>query len=328
LVLAPYVARESTPVQVSLRTGLNDPHLLEASLAGQRERRLDAIQRAGATWVRFDVQWEDLQPAAHGPLDRRFLGDLDELIAGVAQRGLRAIAILERAPCWAVRRGALCGDRGNSPPADARDYGTVLAALATRYAMQPVVWEMWNEPNLDYFFDSSDNARDYTALIRSAYPMAKAAAPGVTFLAGALSLADDDFLASMYRHGAKGHFDAVSVHPYSSSVIDDSSPYGLRLGVPAARATMLAHRDDKPIWLTELGWSSTGRDTEQVQGRRLAQAYEMIAQWPYVAAAVWYETADARGAGSDGFGLYRANWTPKPAFEAFRAASRGPRHAG
>lgn len=328
LLLAPYVPPQGRGAPAALRTGLNDPHLLAASLAGERSRRLDQIKRAGATWVRLDVQWDHVQPTAHGPFDRRFLKALDRVVASVAQRGLRAILILERAPCWAVRRGGLCGDRGNSPPADARDYGKVLAALASRYAAEPVVWEMWNEPNLDYFFASTHNARDYTALIKVAYPMAKAAAPNVTFLAGALSLADYDFLESMYRHGAKGHFDAVSVHPYSSGVIYDTSPYGLRVGVPATRDTMVAHRDDKPIWLTEFGWSSAAGGTEEAQARRLAQAYDMIKAWPYVPAAIWYETTDARGSGSRGFGLYRPNWAPKPAFEAFRAASVAGRGAG
>jgi hypothetical protein len=328
LLFKPSAPRPASVGPGVLRTGLNDPHLLEASLAGERSRRLDEIRRAGATWVRVDVQWEDLQPTEHGPFDRGFLHAMDGLVAAVAQRGLRAILILERPPCWAVRRGALCGTRGNSPPANPRDYGNVLATLASRYAAQPVVWEMWNEPNLDYFFASPDNARDYTALIRVAYPMAKAAAPSVTFLAGALSLADDDFLESMYRHGAKGHFDAVSVHPYSSGVIYDASPYGLRIGVPATRDTMVAHGDDKPIWLTEFGWSSAAGGTEEAQARRLAQAYDMIKGWPYVPAAIWYETTDGHGSGSRGFGLYRTNGAPKPAFEAFRAASAGGGRAG
>jgi polysaccharide biosynthesis protein PslG len=315
------VAREEPARRVPLETGLNDPSMVKDRLAARHRVRLDKVKAAGGRWIRVDVQWDDVEPRSRGRYSESFLADLDRLVASMQARGLGGVFVLERSPCWAVRPGGACGRTGNSPPADPRDYGNVLAMLAKRYAGRRVVWEMWNEPNLDYFFNSQDNAADYSALIKAAYPIAKREAPGVTLIAGALSLADFGFLEAMYGHGVKGHFDAFSVHPYSPSGGSDSSDYGLRHGVPAIRALMLTHGDDKPLWLTEVGTPSTAPANEHTQAQHLTQIYATVRRWSYVRAALWYETRDDASGEFPGFGLYRSDWSAKPSLSAFRAAS-------
>src|SRR5579871_3905349 len=95
----------------------------------------------------------------------------------------------------------------------------------------------------------------------------------------------------------------------------------------------------KPIYMTELGWSSTGAECEtghwagqklagvspQQQATYLLQAYHCLAQpqYSYVKAAMWFELFDEGSdtAPLDNFGLLDHGYAPKPAFAAFEQES-------
>ena len=72
------------------------------------------------------------------------------------------------------------------------------------------------------FWLPAPNAARYTALVRAAYGRMKAIDPSITVLAGATSPASDDgpdidprtFLRQVYANGGGGSFDAWSHHPY------------------------------------------------------------------------------------------------------------------
>ncbi len=175
-------------------------------------------------------------------------------------------------PCWAstapeaLKRGCSGAwwNRGvqRYPPADARDYGDALAFLVRRYGDRVAAWELWNEPNHPHYFRTRRKAAEYAALVKAAYPAAKAADPKATIIAGSLADADFEFTQELLDRGVGGNFDAWSVHPYS----EDRSPLhpgiagwtkkSFAVGVPKVRATLLRNRQRKPIWLTEFGWST------------------------------------------------------------------------
>ena len=97
----------------------------------------------------------------------------------------------------------------------------------------------------------------------------------------------------------------------------------------------------KPIYMTELGWSSTSAECEtgawagqKARRRRRArrrrptsqQAYHCLAQpqYSYVKVAMWFELFDnghSSGDPLDNFGLLDASLAPKPAFAAFEQES-------
>ena len=76
-----------------------------------------------------------------------------------------------------------------------------------------------------------------------------------------------DFVEKLYSHGAQGSFDGVGVHTDTACLSTDPREYYREpngrigrysfTGYREVRATMLAHGDDKPVWMTELGWSTT-----------------------------------------------------------------------
>jgi len=322
-------------------------HLLWAGVSDAEVRaRLDRAAEAGASLVRVDVGWASLERAGKGRWDAYELRRLDSVVREARGRGLRLILTLADSPCWAssappaVRRrcSGRWWERGvhRYPPARPADYGDALAFLARRYRTRIAAWEMWNEPNHPEYLRGPNAARRYAALVRAGYRKAKPAAPEAALVAGALSEADTRFTRRLYAAGIRGFFDAFSIHPYSSdaSPLDPRGPGAARVsfirGVPAIRRLMLRKGDDKPVWLTEFGWSTNrgGRRgdgvLESAQAAYVGQALAAVRSWPYVPVAVYYGLDDQSSDRRDregNYGLLRHDGSPKAAFGAFRTAA-------
>ncbi|MDX6728341.1 MAG: polysaccharide biosynthesis protein PslG, partial [Baekduia sp.] len=114
------------------------------------------------------------------------------------------------------------------------------------------------------------------------------------------------------------------------------------LGYRTVHETMAAHGDGgKPIWMSELGWSSTNggptsctRGTwagqkpsgvsEANQAAYLTKAFACLANDPYVTEAAWFTLRDTTTESVDElnhYGLLRADGSPKPSLGAFRAVA-------
>jgi hypothetical protein len=143
-------------------------------------------------------------------------------------------------------------------------------------------------------------------------------------LAGATAGADARFLEGMYAAGAMGFFDAISIHPYSgdrSPTMCSSARNSFACGVEAVHATMLRHNDRRPIWLTEWGAEVGPQMSEATQAEYLRQGLSLVATWPYVRGALWYELYDDP-TGRDGqhYGLFDQSLSPRQAAAAFQQA--------
>lgn len=315
----------------------------------EMDRQLDRAAGANATIIRVDVGWAPLEPETKGRYNRDYLRRVDRLVAGAERRGLRLLLSFSDTPCWASSapraRKARCRGRWwerdvqRYLPVRAADYADALAFVARRYGNRVDAWEMWNEPNLTYFLRGPDKAARYAALVRAAYKRAKPVARNVTFLAGALSEADTAFAEALYRSGIAGSFDAFSIHPYSHDASpldprdDEFRDVSFARGVPAIRDVMVRNGDDKPLWLTEFGWTTirergsrpwrNGVDPAR-QAAYVRQALAHTERWPYVPVIVYYNLVDRSTDPTDlvgNYGLVRADGSDKPALRAFREAA-------
>ena len=334
------------------QTAAVQAHLLWARYdSAAVNRQLDQAKEAGAGMVRVDLGWASLEQDGKGRYNAWYLAKIDHVVEQAEARGIKVLFTFWETPCWAstapdaIKQGCegAWWDRGvqRYPPADASDFADALAFLANRYGRRVAAWEIWNEPNHDDFFKASDKVSSYAALVKAAYPAAKAADPGSTIIAGSLADADYQFTDALYDQGIKGNFDAWSVHPYS----EDRSPLHPGIsgwekksfvsGVPRVRDTMLRRGDDKPIWLTEFGWSTcTVRGLQpyrncvdpDVQAAYLQLAFsQMQAFSGYVPVGVWFnlrDTSSDAGDRVDNYGLLSFDGAPKPAFAAFRAGAQ------
>jgi hypothetical protein len=137
----------------------------------------------------------------------------------------------------------------------------------------------------------------------------------------------------MYRAGAKGSFDVLALHPYSTKSL--STWIG---SIRQARRTQLANGDQRPIWLTEFGFNTSADPnawqrgvTEAQQGQLLTDSYRLLEGEPYVQVAFYYSLRNNWWSHDDPrsmeacFGLLRTDFSAKPAFAAFRSYALSPR---
>jgi polysaccharide biosynthesis protein PslG len=315
----------------------------------EMDRQLDEMKAGNVAITRVDVGWASIEQDGKGEINADYLHRLDHLVEGANARGIKLLLMFAETPCWAssapasVKQGCDGAwwhrDVQNYAPKRASDFADAFAFVVKRYGDRVYSWEIWNEPNQDYFFHTDDPVGDYAAMVRAAYRAAKAADPRPIIVAGSLSDSDFEFTDALYRRGVKGYFDAWSVHPYS----DDRSPldaavesprYSFRSGVPAVREVMRRHGDEKPIWLTEFGWSTCNVRgpvhwqncvDRSTQATYLTRAFLHMRTWSYVPVGIWFNLENTTGTPDDrvgNYGLLTQDGSQKPAFGAFRSVAR------
>lgn len=297
----------------------------------------------GARWTRLHVQWKQVEPALPGVYDQWWLIHLDAAVAAARAADAEVVLMVYNAPAWAS------GSAQRSTPRDPADYARFVGMLAQRYAGRVAAYEIWNEQNTGRFWPNPSPA-GYTALLAAAHKAVKAADPSAKVVFGGLSTNDFLFVEAALAAGAAASFDALAVHPYgycgteAPGVIRRGSDGRLArdsfLGYREVRASMLARGVDKPLWVTEFGWTTTtaacdpgagmwqGGVSEAAQAEYTGQAFRLFDSDPYVEVAIaynlrnnyWSHDADLPEAR---YGLLRTDFSPKPAFEAFKTYATG-----
>jgi hypothetical protein len=253
-------ARGGEPASRTNPFGIHGPqysHWLTADaphLWDEAEVRLDALGDTGAGWCRQDFWWSLVEPTP----GEFVWEDFDRAVASYERHGLNLFVILCYHSAWSG---------GTSPTTDEERaaFGQYVYEMVKRYRGRVGAWEIWNEPNIQPFWSPRPSPELYAKLLQVAYRRAKEADPDCIVVGGAMAGPDAQFLAGMYEHGAKAHFDVLSYHNYGQeNDITREWP-----AVAKLRAIMRAHDDEKPIWHTETGFYTGTRGlSEQEQASR------------------------------------------------------------
>jgi polysaccharide biosynthesis protein PslG len=330
-----------------LTLGVNVHPLRPGMTRRQIVWELDTARRLGARMIRADLGWATLQEDSAAEFSPWYLAQVDTLVQAANARRIKLLITVSDSPCWAsaapadLRQGCQGAwwTRGvqHYPPRDPRTYAHALAFLVRRYGDSVAAWEVWNEPNLRFYYAAAHPARSYVRLERAAYGAAKRVDPHAFIVAGATSGADPHFVDQLFSAGLGNRFDALSIHPYTDGA-PPTSPGTPRWiansfvrGIPAVRRTEVASGHRQPIWVTEMGWStcSARHRTESwlncVSDRRqalyLKAAIGLAKSWRYVRALLVYELSDEGRHGSvaaNEYGLLLADGSPKPAATVLR----------
>jgi hypothetical protein len=313
---------------------------------GEMQRELDMIQDLGGNTVRVDIGWSSLESDGKGQLTGWYLSKLDRFMQEAAARKLKVIGTLLSTPCWAssAPESLKQGCEGawwnrnvqNYPPQNPADFGDAARLITSRYGSQLAAFEVWNEPNLERFLVSSDPVGSYAALVKAAYPAAKAGDPSVPVLAGSLAAADRPFLDALFARGIKGYYDGISAHPYNEwrDPYDRWMPQWIKYtflpGIEWLREAQLAIGDTTPLWITEFGWDTClGAKwcvDEEAQADYTVKSLQILNTLDYVTGATLYELRDGGTDPSDfegNWGLVRHDFSPKPVYDAVRAQLHG-----
>ena len=342
LCLAPAAAAAERSVPRGWLGVIADGPMTRAGAAVDGE--WDLMASSGAESVRSAFYWPIAQRAEGVPPD---LASYDAVVLAAARRGLPVLPIVTGTPGWAGHRP---GDE-TSPPRDPDLYGEFLRTLVARYGpsgslwaenpevrRQPIRdWQVWNEPNLTRYWTPPRGrgwARTYVELLRAADRALRSADPGARVILAGLPNESWTALRRLYRAGAKRHFDAVALHPYTGKPRNV-----VRLARYARRETRRFRDARKPIWITELSWPAAKGKTRGTAGfettdrgqarklragvRRLARARERLR----IERVFWYTWLSEEGSPNsfDYSGLRRVRdgrTITVPALGAFRREAR------
>ena len=297
----------------------------------------------GKVGARVTYYWSDIEPIE----GKWQFGVYDDLVKRATDANIPLLGIL----AYAMKRVSVAavdmqGDPwalSFCPPDDIEKFATFAGTVAARYP-QVRYWEIWNEPNLAYFWRPSPDPARYVELLKRSYAAVKAANPNAVVVLGGLSTGVENgpmnavsFLDSVYRDGGKNYFDAVGFHPYNGTSPDSYlADYVNRL-----HDVMTPYEDgNKPVWVTEISWPvgpGANALSEAQQADYLGRSFAILHNLTFVERVYWYNLKDysnpsipvipspasACGPGVGiplDYGLFRYDGSPRPAADAFKKA--------
>lgn len=297
-----------------------------------RTRAYNVAARAGATWLRVDFPWADIEPTQGNWQWDKFDAIMDDAEA----RGIQILPILDY--------GSAYGGHDKLVSDDLEGWLAYVRAVLTRYRGRLPAVEVWNEENItsgDWVFWSGTTAQ-YVTMLRATYNAVKAIDPSVKVVLGGLAGDCESYVSDLYSNGAKGCFDVMAIHPYIGTHSPDEEwktgsifnrrSHSLSLYISRVRSIMNANGDNGlPIWITEHGWSTQTAGTSGSAGVSEADQAAYLAKSMEIAAAhgvekyfiynlVAYE--DDLSYAEHCFGIIHRDYTAKPAFAAVQAKMR------
>jgi hypothetical protein len=310
----------------------NDPFYGVISAEPPNGPLLERLGQGGVGTLRVNLAWDSVQPAADVPYN---WSSYDLQIAAAAGNGMRVLATVYGSASWAEPTPEH-PPLGSALPAFAR----FVRAAVQRYGVggtfwsehpafprRPIVdWQLWNEPNFGLFWKPAPSVSGYLELLRAFHGAVKGAgAGGHVLLAGLFptpsgGISMRDFITELYRRGGGGLFDAAAIHPYAANP-------ARAIALTEELRSLLDHEgdNDKPIWITEVGWASGGAPSGLTvgparQARYLRQVFELAAdarQRLRIGGVVWFALTDTRGRNWPGHcGLFDLQGNPKPSWRA------------
>jgi polysaccharide biosynthesis protein PslG len=280
-----------------------------------RPGEMDDLADAGMGWVRMDLGWGSTE-RVKGVYD---FSHFDTLLSNLDKHHMRALLIFDY--------GSELYGTSAKPPFD--DDGRAACArwavaAVEHFKNRGVLWELWNEPNGDWFWPKH-NAADYAKLalvvdkaIRDRFPREQLTGP-------ATSTIDMSFLEGCFKAGCLNYWDAVSVHPYRQNdpetsateydalrkLIDQYAPKGKKIPIVSGE------------WGYSVAW---GNFTDDRQAKYAAREF-LVNLENGVPLSIWYDWHDDGADPKDAeahFGLTRWDnhdgrvpvYDPKPSYIA------------
>ena len=278
----------------------------------------------------------------------------DQLIGNGARSGITIEPLLFGVPAWVSENAAMMPTRTQAGRdewfAFVRDAASRYGPRGSFWAQHPDIpphpitgWEVWNEPNIYLFTGnaSGGTVAEYAGLLRLTRAALNAAGPGNRVFVGGLyrrpkpgdGIRMTRYLNRLYkvRH-AKSLFDGVAIHPYATR------PLQVLQVTQGIRRLMNQHGDRrKPIWITELGWTTGGqywgqslyRATLTQQATRVGRTARLLVAHRKqlgLQQVIWHTWRDRALPNDfwDGFmGLFTADGRPKPAWNALTQVTGG-----
>lgn len=266
--------------------------------------------RLGVDIARIPIYWSQCEPRdGEWNWDRS-----DGAVVTYAAHGVGAFGLIMNTPGWA----RVHGPKSENPFARLDAWRDFITHLARHYRGRIRYWEVWNEPDIDFFKGTAD---EYRQMLRAAYEAFKAVDPDMQVMTGGfVSLAHhgrkDGMIETVIRED-HASFDLLAYHTHGPFKGHFQTELDDRL-LPYMRKVL---KEPKPVFFTETGMDC--RLGEHHQARTLAK--KVVFAWSRGAVVyTWFNLHDmlrAEGPRHMGqtYGLYtpyrrndpKAGWKPE-----------------
>jgi hypothetical protein len=236
---------------------------------GYQDVQLTQQRSLGFQLIRQTFRWSDIETS---PGTYNF-GAYDSYVAALSQHGMHVLPILFGPPPFRSSGPPNADPRGGTyAPARYEDLGDFAAAVVRRYgpngsfwSSHPSVpylpikaWQVWNEPNLKYYWASGPSPAGYAALLKVTSAAIRSVDPSAEVVTAGLpdsnkGMAIDRFIKGMYKAGAGPSFNTLATNPYGKD------PKQVLARVAKVRSVMNKSGGKRArIWITEMGWATGG----------------------------------------------------------------------
>jgi hypothetical protein len=327
-------------------TPINFPNQLKTMVSSGVQSVRVAFSWAAAQPYKTDADVPDDKKAdftdvAGVPTSFKFT---DMVVGDAARERIGVLPTVLYTPRW----DAVNNRNGVDYPRKSAPYAAYLTALIDRYGptgsfwranpripKMPIrSWQIWNEPNLAYYW-KQPFASSYVSFLKAAHDAIKKADRDAHVVLGALTNTAWKSLGQVYRvKGAKDLFDVVSVNGFTKI------PANVMLFMLFVRHAMARFGDGaKPLMATEISWpSAKGKTkakfdfitTQAGQARNISTLLPLVRSERlalHLSAFYWYTWMGQEDPGTGPFnfsgllGFHHGKVTVKPALQAFRTAA-------
>ena len=310
LALIPSIGLPNPANATDIRTGLG--HGFGIALHDFSDATLDVAAEAGFTLIRTDFFWSDVEAKRHIYDWSRY----DQLMAALKTRNLRPQFVI------GFNNPDVYGGRwmdGITMSFEINAYAAFAAAAVDRYRDINPIWEIYNEPNRDNFWEPRANPAEYMVLAKTAISAIRAQNPDAVIIAPALGhkvgeeTLDLTFLEACLKDGLLPLIDAVSIHPY----VDPETVGTMYADVQALLDTYAT--DDRKVatLATEWGFATNKFVSDDLQADVLVRMF-LINRSFHIPITVAYvavdRTEDYVPPEERTYGIVTADYTRKAAF--------------
>lgn len=213
---------------------------------------IEAISRAGFGGIRNEYQWRFAEPEKK---KYEFNEHFQQRVELLGENNLDMLCIL------AFSNPLYITDRPYSDVVvpyydeEVKGYADYAAYMAKSLKGKFNKFEVWNEYNIQSFNSENRSPEHYVKMLKAVYTAIKKENPDAQVYAMCSAGADVAFLERMLKAGAKGYFDAITIHPYDWG--GGFRHENFKKNVEAVHNLMKEYGcDDKPVIFSEIGWTS------------------------------------------------------------------------
>ncbi len=289
----------------------------------QIERAAVMMRDAGIEFARVDFLWSDLEPQ-EGRFD---FTHQDHVLEILSRYGIKILATLNYNPLWRTFPW-------NTAP-DLRAFMLYVRAVVRHYKERVKYWEIWNEPDHETYWTPQDELVTYSQLLKMGYAAIKEEDASAVVLMGGLC-DGGSCLRKIYLNAGREAFDIVNIHPFINPLLPNALSAMQEIHAKVLQTMVDFNDAEKPIWFTEIGCPGAAKSTggwwagavpnEVQQAEWLETVYSNVLNWKGVQKVFWafFRDTDRHFKNdTDNFGLLRLDFSPKPAYVAYKKITHG-----